>query len=112
MAGYSYVGQVTDPASQKALKTAFDLIGTLRADLDRLLASALTNASSVNVNGQRVVAVADPQANGDAVNAGYMRASIAAQLGAFKGSPGVSGTIDTATTQVVTVVDGIIVEIA
>lgn len=112
MAGYSYVGQVTDPNAQKALKTAFDLIGALRSELDTLKAGALTNAASINANNQRLISLADPQSNSDAATAGYVKSYTAAQLESFKGQAGVDGTINTAAAQIVTVQNGLITRIA
>lgn len=110
MAGYPYVGQVTDPNASKALKAAFDLIVGLRSELDALKASALTNAASIQASEQRIVQVADPQARDDAANAGYVRAYVAAQLESF-GRTGAAGVFTTSDPFTVTVQNGQIVSI-
>lgn len=111
MAGYAYTGQVTDPAAQKALIMAFDLIAALRTELNTLKADALQRGSAISAGGYRLANVGTPEANGDAVPAGYVKAYVAAQLESFKGATGVSGTIDTTAAQTVTVVNGVITEI-
>jgi hypothetical protein len=112
MAGYAYTGQVTDPNAKKALIQAYDLIAALRTEVDALKAAALQRGAAITAGGERLTDLGSPEANGDAVHAGYLKAYVVAQLESFKGLTGVSGTIDTATAQVVTVENGIIVEIA
>lgn len=106
MAGYPYVNQVTDPNAQKALKSAYDLIGALRSELDALKAIAVTTDSALNAKSQRIIQVASPQSNEDAATAGYVRAYVAAQLESFKGQAGVNGTFLTADPFTVTVTNG------
>lgn len=112
MAGYSYVGQVSDPAAQKALRAAFDQITSLSRQLAELQAEVLSNRSAIDAGGQRIVNVGNPRESQDAVPVSYLKAYVSGQLEGFKGKQGVSGTIDTTATQVVTVKNGIITEIA
>lgn len=86
MAGYPYVNQITDPQAKKALQAAFDLITKLRGDLDALTAVALQNDQTIDANSQRITNVPNPEAVGDAANAGYVRAYGQAQLETFKGN--------------------------
>lgn len=111
MAGYNYVGQVTDPNAQKALIAAMDLIAVLRNEVDALKADALQRGAAISAGGSRLTSVASPEAAGDAANAAYVRAYVAAQLEAFKGRTGSSGTFTTPDPFTVTVENGIITEI-
>lgn len=111
MAGYPYVGQVTDPNAKKALQNAFDLIAALRQELDALAGSALVNSRAIDANEQRIINLPDPSAKTDAASAGYVRAYVAAQLEAFKGT-GVDGTFTTPDPLTVTVVNGQITNIS
>lgn len=111
MAGYPYVGQVTDQNAQKSLKAAFDLIFALRNQIDALQASVLSNAATINANGQRVANLGNPQSEQDAVTVAYLRAFVNAQLESFKGNLGVDAVIDTSATFIVTVENGIIVSV-
>lgn len=111
MAGYNYVGQVTDPNAQKALIAAMDLIAVLRTEVNTLKADALLRGSEINVGGYRLANVGAPTANTDAASAGYVKLYVGAQLEAFKGATGVSGAFTTPDPFTVTVVNGLITEI-
>lgn len=112
MSGYPYTSQVTDANAQKALKAAFDQIAVLSNRLAALEASALRTTTTVNAAGQRVANLGNPTAEQDAVTVAFLRAYVSAQLESFKGTNGVSGTIDTTATQLVTVENGLVTEIA
>lgn len=112
LSGYPYTSQVTDANAQKALKAAFDQIAVLSNRLATLEASVLHNDATVNAAGQRVANLGNPTAEQDAVTVAFLRAYVSAQLESFKGTNGVSGTIDTTATQLVTVENGLVTEIA
>lgn len=104
MAGYAGLGRVTDPATQAVLKALFDLVGQLQRRLTALEGASLQGETTVDVRGQRLTHVGAPTALDDAATVGFVRSQI-------DGLKGVSGTVDTATAQVLTVRNGIIVEI-
>jgi hypothetical protein len=83
MAGYPYVGRVTDPAAMQALKAAFDQIADLRRQITALQAAALQNTTDLNANNHRVTNLATPQAGGDAVTLTFLTQYVEAQLEAF-----------------------------
>lgn len=111
MAGYGYVSQVQDPAAQRALRNALDLIAGLRADLDALIEKAVVNDTTLNANAQRIHSVASPESSTDAATAGYVSAQIAAQLESFKGAAGVNSVFTTAGAFTVTVENGLITSV-
>lgn len=88
MAGYPYIGQVTDPAAQRALQAAFEKITTLTAQVAALQTqlAQVRPTSGLNAQGGRVVQVSDPQADSDAVNLRTLRNFSQAQVGSF-GTP-------------------------
>lgn len=111
MAGYPYIGQVTDPNAQKALKAAMDLIASLTSRVAALEATAVRNSANLDANSQRIVSLASPASDTDAANAGYVKAYVSAQLESFKGIPGVTGAFDVTITPNLTLQDGIVTEI-
>lgn len=104
MAGYPGLGRLTDPATISVCKTLFDLTGQLLRRLETLEAAALQAGDAA---GQRLSQVGRPTALDDAVTVAYLREYVAAHTA----PAGVSGTVDTATAQVVTVSNGSIVKI-
>jgi len=83
MAGFPYVGQVQDPAAQKALKAAFDQITALTTRVAVLEQSALLNTTLLNANGQRLTNLASPINPGDAVTLAVMQQFVLAQVETF-----------------------------
>ena len=83
MAGHSYVSQIQDPAAQRALLDVQGLIKALTTRVATLEANALQTTSSVDVKNQRVINVANPTGDTDAVNLFTLRAYVAAQGEAF-----------------------------
>jgi hypothetical protein len=106
MAGYSYIGQVTDPNAKKALQVAYDLIGTLTQRLAALEAGALQGGAPISVNGQRVTNLGDPQAESDAATVAFVRSFSQALTEARIG--GVTAAVDTVATPTLTVKNGLI----
>jgi hypothetical protein len=82
MAGHSYVSQIPDPATQRALLDALGQIKALTARVATLEATTVTTTASLDAKNQRVINVAAPTADTDAVNLSTLRAYVAAQ-GAF-----------------------------
>ena len=82
MAGHSYVSQVQDPAAQRALLDVMGQIKALTTRVAVLEASALQTTASVDVKNLRIVNLANPQGDQDAVTLATLRAYVAAQ-GAF-----------------------------
>jgi ferritin len=111
VSGYPYISQIQDPATQKAVKAAFDLLSSLSNRLDTLEASAIRNTAAINANGQRLAQVGNPTAEQDAVTVAFMRAYVSAQLESFKGSFGIDATIDTSLAIIITVKNGLIVSV-
>lgn len=83
MAGYPHLMGVSDPATLKALKKAFDEIRTLQTQLAALQSAAVVNSANLNANGQRLVNLGDPQAETDAVTVRYLRQIVQAQVDTF-----------------------------
>lgn len=82
MAGHNYVSQIQDPAVQRALLDALGQIKALTARVSVLETNALQTTASIDVKNQRLVNLANPAADQDAVNLFTLRAYVAAQ-GAF-----------------------------
>jgi hypothetical protein len=83
VAGHAYLNQVQDPATRAALQYLQQLITAQTTRIAQLEAAALVNTTTINANRQRVVNVANPQADTDAVNLGTVRALIAEQVESF-----------------------------
>lgn len=87
MAGYSYLSRVQDPAAQAALKSAFDQIAKLTADLAALRAQTLTvptlSEQGINLNGVRLTNLGTPTADSDALTVGFARQLIRAEVETF-----------------------------
>ena len=84
MAGFAYVNQVQDRATQQALIAANELITKLTARIAALESSVLkvTNGQ-VNVGGARITNVGDPKAETDAATVNFVRQIAEAQVESF-----------------------------
>lgn len=87
MAGYPHLSKIPDPATQAALKNAFDQINQLKQELITLQAQVLLKptltAEGINIGGIRLTNVANPTSETDALNVGFARQLIQAQVEAF-----------------------------
>lgn len=83
MAGYPYVGQVTDPNAARSLKAAFDQIAALSARIQALEANALLNTGTLNANNQRLTNLATPSQPTDAVTLAFMQQFVLSQVETF-----------------------------
>lgn len=85
MAGYNYIGQVQDPAAQRALRDLASRVAALTTRVETIESTAIFNTVTINANNQRITSVAAPAAETDAVTVTFLRQYIDAQLEAFKG---------------------------
>lgn len=83
MAGYPHLLGVTDPATQKALKKAFDDIRALQTQLAELRSAAVVNSATLNANGQRLSNLGAPTQESDAVTVSFLRQYVQAQVDTF-----------------------------
>ncbi len=80
MAGYPGLTRVADRATMDCLKQAFDLIAMQTRRIDELETQVLTlSTSTVDVESRRLVNLADPTQEQDAVTVHFLRAYVEAQ---------------------------------
>jgi hypothetical protein len=80
MAGYGRLTRVADATVAAALKDAYDLIAQLRTRMDELEAQvSARTASTLDAGNRRIINVADPTQETDAVNVHYLRQYVEAQ---------------------------------
>lgn len=70
--GYPFLSQISDGATQQALKAAWDTITDLKARI-----ATLEARSTTNMGGAVVTNVGNPQADTDAVNLRTLRSTVA-----------------------------------
>ena len=100
-----YVNQVSDRATQQALRAAWDTIADLQRRLTALEAAAL-QGPALDAGGQRITNLGSPSTGTDAVTLAYLRAFTQALTEARLG--GLTATVDTTTTPTLTVQNGLI----
>ena len=84
MAGYPYLDRITDPGTKMAVQKLWEDFNALRNQVNQLQQQAYQpQGGNLNAGGGRIVAVANPQADTDAVNLRTLRNVVQAQVESF-----------------------------
>ena len=83
MAGYAYLMRVRDADTRLACQKLFDRIEELQKRVIELEGQQTARSTSLDAGGLRVLNVASPQADSDAVNLATLRSYVAGQVEAF-----------------------------
>lgn len=85
MAGHSYLSEVKEPGTARAIRDLMDRVTAAEKRIGELQAqlAAVRPSSGLDAQGNRVVRVGDPKAGDDACNLRTARAIAQAQVGSF-----------------------------